>query len=64
MQEPTRQTRDLWTVKELAAAAGLSVGRLRQVLIAGTELRGEKIGATWAIRDAEARRWLAARRRA
>jgi excisionase family DNA binding protein len=61
MQEPKRQTHDLWTVKELAAAAGLTVGRLRQLLLAG-ELRGEKIGTTWAIRDSEARRWLSTRR--
>lgn len=52
--------RDLWTVKELAAAAGLSTGRLRQLLLAG-ELRGEKIGMTWAIRDGEAQRWLRSR---
>ena len=50
-----------WTVKELAVASGLTPARIRQLLIAGRELRGEKVGRDWMIRDAEARRWLAER---
>ena len=52
-----------WTVKELAAAVGLNPSRLRQLLIEGKELQGEKIGPIWFISDYEARRFIEMRGR-
>lgn len=60
-------TRDLvgyWTVAELAAASGLTLGRIRQLLRAGEELRGVNKGRVWLVRDADARAWLDARKAA
>jgi len=54
--------RDYMTVTELAAAAGLSTARIRQILAGGRGLRGEKLFGNWIIRKAEAERWLAERR--
>ena len=52
------QIKSLWTVKMLAAAAGVTRTRIRQILIAGRELRGHKAGTVWIVSDSEARRWL------
>lgn len=49
-----------WTTKELAAAAGLTDSRIRQLLIA-KEIKGEKNGRDWMVNNAEAQRWLAER---
>jgi len=53
-----------WTVKELAEAAKLTTARIRQLLLEGEDLRGQKFGGQggfFVISDAEARRWLASR---
>jgi len=47
----------VWTVADLAAAADVTTGRVRQLLRAGT-LRGLKVGGRWLIPDQEARWWL------
>ena len=57
----TEKRRD-WTAKELAAEAKVGASWIRQLLIAG-DLRGYKRAGAWFIPDAEARRWLEARRR-
>ncbi len=50
-----------WTTATLAQAAGLTTARIRQILIAGRDLRGRKLGRDWFVYDEEARAWLAAR---
>lgn len=56
----------LWTVKELAAMAGLSPVRIRQLLlkgaIQGTKHGGTSRGGFWEIPASEAARWLATRK--
>jgi len=53
------------TVKELAAAAGVSEQRIRQILSAGDDIRGAyKFGYTWVIPRAAAERWLEQRKEA
>jgi len=50
------------TSKELAALAGTSQSRIRQVCISG-EVEAEKRGRDWFISREEADRWLAQRRK-
>lgn len=50
--------RGYWLVAELAEEAGLSGARVRQILIVGRELRGNKAGQVWTIPYAEGERWL------
>ena len=50
-----------WTAKELAKAAGVTSARVRQILIEGRKMRGQKAGPVWVVSDREARRWLKAR---
>jgi hypothetical protein len=52
------EKREVWTVKQLAEAAGVTTARVRQLLIDGRGLRGQKVAGVWLVRDAEARRWL------
>jgi hypothetical protein len=52
--------KEYWTTKELAKAAGLTDGRIRQLLRAG-EVQGVHIAGVWLVRDTEARRWLSQR---
>lgn len=52
----------VWTVADLAAAAGVTTGRVRQLLRAG-RLRGQKVGGRWLVADADALGWLASERR-
>lgn len=49
-----------WTVKELAAVAGVNPSRIRQLIAAG-KITAQKVGNSNFIKDAEARRWLAGR---
>ena len=50
-----------WTTNDLANAAGVDPARIRQLLIEGAELRGEKLGRDWLVTSAEAKRWLESR---
>jgi len=52
--------RGYWSVVELAEAAGVTVGRIRQVLGAG-ELQGVKAGRAWLIPYDIGVTWLAKR---
>ncbi len=61
MGQEQDKPREWWTVSELARAARVSVGYIRQLLLRG-KLRGEKFGPIWRISDREARRWLQERR--
>lgn len=54
-----------WTVQKLARAAGLTDGRIRQLLIDGTiqgEKYGSETGGIWIIDSEEAARFLESRR--
>jgi len=51
------ESSDLIPLKDLAALAGVSDGRLRQLLDAG-DLHGIKVGRGWCIPIAEAQRYL------
>jgi hypothetical protein len=57
------QRRGYWTVVELAQMAGLSGARIRQLLLGGRELRGDKAGPVWTIPYREGLRWLEQRHR-
>lgn len=50
--------RGYWLVAELAEAARLSGARIRQLLLAGRELKGNKAGQVWTIAYQEGDRWL------
>ena len=50
-----------YTVKELAEMAGVTETRVRQLLLDGRELQGEKVGQVWIVRPDVARRWLESR---
>ena len=52
--------KELWSTSELAEAVGVSRERVRQLVVSG-EIDGHKVGRTWVIPEAEARRWLAER---
>jgi len=51
-----------WTVSDLAAAADVTTGRIRQ-LLRGGRLEGVKVGGRWLVPDEAARRWLTSGRR-
>ena len=53
--------RGYWLVAELAKAAGVSGGRVRQLLIRGKELQGNKAGQVWTIPYDTGVQWLASR---
>jgi len=54
----TPKERGYWLVKELAQDAGVSGARIRQLLILGEELKGNKAGQVWTIPYHEGARWL------
>jgi hypothetical protein len=60
MSEERAEYKSRWTVPELAAKAGLTPHRIRQ-LIAANEIKATKEGRDWFILDSEAKRWLATR---
>ena len=60
--EQAQNDNNVWTAKRLAAAVGLDPSRIRQLLLEGSELRGVKVGATWMIPEAEAQRFIEARK--
>ena len=43
---------ELMNVAEVAAALGVTVGRVRQLAVAG-KLKGEKVGRDWVFRQSE-----------
>ena len=55
-----KQQQDDWTTPQLAAAAGVSSARIRQ-LLAGGLIVGRKVGRDWLISDVDAREWLTRR---
>jgi len=59
------QDRDklFYTVRDLAERAGVTETRIRQLLLDGRDLQGEKVGQNWIIRPDVARRWLESRGR-
>lgn len=61
--DKTDDTRDFYTVPELAELAGISDARVRQILLDGRQLRGSKVGQSWIVGRSEAVRWLAERKR-
>jgi len=52
-----------YTVNELAELAGVTPTRVRQILLEGQELKGEKHGFMWLISAAEAERWIKTRQK-
>jgi excisionase family DNA binding protein len=48
----------LLTTQEAAEIAGVSDAYIRQLLLEGKRLRGEKFGRQWMIQRAELERWL------
>jgi len=58
--QETAKRRGYWFAGELAELAGVTVGRVRQVLQSG-ELRGDKAGQTWLIPYDIGVTWLAKR---
>ena len=58
--EATAKERGYWLVAELADQAGVTTGRIRQVLLAG-KLQGDKAGQTWTIPYDTGVKWLASR---
>jgi excisionase family DNA binding protein len=55
---------DLISVKQAAKIAGVTDGRIRQLLIEGEKLKGQKVGFQWVLKRSELERWLKARERA
>lgn len=58
--QQSAKERGYWSVAELAETAGVTVGRIRQVLLAG-ELQGVKAGRAWLIPYDIGVTWLASR---
>jgi hypothetical protein len=52
-----KDTRRGWSTKDLATEAGVTQGRIRQLLLKG-EIDGYKVSRDWIIPDAEAKNWL------
>ena len=55
------KSRNYFSVKELAEAAGLTTARIRQLLLEG-RLRGDKVGQNWTIPYYVGRMWLQERK--
>ena len=53
--------RGYWLVKELAAEAGVTETRIRQLLL-DEQLPGDKAGQTWLVPYSAGQRWLEDRR--
>lgn len=51
------------TTQEAADIAGVSDAYIRQLLIEGRKLHGEKFGRQWVIARSELERWLRVRER-
>ena len=58
----TAKDRGYWLVAELAERAGITRTRVRQILLDGRKLHGDKAGQVWTIPYIEGVRWLDARR--
>ena len=54
---------DLVSVKQAAKIAGVTDGRIRQLLIEGKKLKGQKVGFQWVIKRSELDRWMKERGR-
>jgi len=59
--ENAARKRGYWVVAELAELAGISRTRVRQLLLDGRQLHGDKAGQVWTVRLEEGLRWLDAR---
>lgn len=58
LEDPDGHGSRLWNVRAVAEAAGVTVGRIRQVARTGG-IRGIKVGNEWLFFEPSVLRWLA-----